>query len=158
MIGERSAKGVVRRIRPLAHVAVVLCAVVAASCGGDESSDDASDTSSHTTPTAQAERLELVALGDSSADGSGDPTGEGWVGRYAKLLHREHGVAVDVSNLASNGATSADLRSALHGARRCAKPSRRGRHLNHEDCCYPNGDGQQLIARRVLQTGLAPVR
>jgi hypothetical protein len=30
--------------------------------------------------------------------------------------------------------------------------------LNHEDCCYPNDNGQQLIARRLLETGLAPVR
>lgn len=30
--------------------------------------------------------------------------------------------------------------------------------LNHEDCCYPNAKGQQLMAKLLVETGLAPVR
>jgi lysophospholipase L1-like esterase len=30
--------------------------------------------------------------------------------------------------------------------------------LNHEDCCYPNARGHQLIAQRLLDSGLAPLR
>ena len=30
--------------------------------------------------------------------------------------------------------------------------------LNHADCCYPSGKGQQLMAELLFQTGLAPVR
>jgi len=30
--------------------------------------------------------------------------------------------------------------------------------LNHEDCCYPSAKGQQIIAERLVSTGLEPVR
>jgi lysophospholipase L1-like esterase len=30
--------------------------------------------------------------------------------------------------------------------------------LNHKDCCYPNARGQELIARRLVESGLAPLR
>jgi hypothetical protein len=30
--------------------------------------------------------------------------------------------------------------------------------MNHEDCCYPNSKGQQLMAELLLETGLAPLR
>jgi hypothetical protein len=30
--------------------------------------------------------------------------------------------------------------------------------LNHEDCCYASGEGQQLMAEMLFKTGLAPVR
>ena len=259
----------------------MLCTLAAASCGGDDSSSaaPAKDTSG-------SAELEVVALGDSEATGSGDPSGEGWVGRYAKLLRSEEGVTVRVSNLAADGTTSADLLSSLRTdasmrkavkeadivllgiggadinagddafaagdcrAEACYEPvfksfarnidpiaatiaqlrgsektviraiapmnvltgaedvipqflrkvatrvgiyqARAGSRaicdamdahggqcvqllrafngprgttdgyekglLNHEECCYPNGEGQQLIARRVLETGLAPIR
>ena len=38
------------------------------------------------TPSGQA-AWSLVAIGDSSTTGSGDPTGVGWVGAYAKAIH-----------------------------------------------------------------------
>jgi lysophospholipase L1-like esterase len=56
-----------------------------------------------------------VALGDSETTGAGDPTGIGWVGRYARLLHTKLGVEVDVTNLAVNGKTSAQLLADVRG-------------------------------------------
>lgn len=48
----------------------------------------------------------IVALGDSDTTGSGDPTGLGWVGRYARLLRQKRGLTVQVTNLAQDGKTS----------------------------------------------------
>lgn len=53
--------------------------------------------------------LQIVALGDSDATGEGDPTGLGWVGRYARLLRQRLGLVVTVTNLARNGKTSGTL-------------------------------------------------
>jgi lysophospholipase L1-like esterase len=36
----------------------------------------------------------IVALGDSDTSGEGDPTGLGWVGRYARLLRQRLGLKV----------------------------------------------------------------
>jgi hypothetical protein len=36
----------------------------------------------------------IVALGDSVTTGEGDPTGLGWVGRYARLLRQKLGFKV----------------------------------------------------------------
>lgn len=68
----------------------------------------------------------IVALGDSDTTGSGDPTGLGWVGRYARLLRHGKGLQVQVTNLAGEGKTSDVLlqevrsdpttRSAIKGA------------------------------------------
>jgi lysophospholipase L1-like esterase len=57
--------------------------------------------------------LRIVALGDSDTTGSGDPTGIGWVGRYAKLLRRRLGAHISVTNLAQDGKTSGVLLSEL---------------------------------------------
>jgi lysophospholipase L1-like esterase len=62
---------------------------------------------------ANPTRLRLVALGDSDTTGSGDPTGVGWVGRYAKLLRNKLGVHVAVKNFAQDGKTSRELLSEL---------------------------------------------
>lgn len=51
-------------------------------------------------------QLRVVALGDSDTTGSGDPTGIGWVGRYAKLLRHKLEVRISVQNLAQDGKTS----------------------------------------------------
>jgi lysophospholipase L1-like esterase len=67
---------------------------------------------SHAAPTQQTV-WNIVALGDSDATGEGDPTGVGWVGRYARLLRQKLGVKVVVTNLAQEGKTSAVLRSEL---------------------------------------------
>lgn len=57
--------------------------------------------------------LRIVALGDSDATGSGDPTRVGWVGRYAQLLRRRLGLQVTVRNLARDGQTSSQLLAAV---------------------------------------------
>jgi lysophospholipase L1-like esterase len=73
-----------------------------------------------TIPAAAASRSEgvavswnLVALGDSDATGSGDPSGTGWVGRYAGLLRHRIGAKVIVNNTAVDGTTSSALLSRL---------------------------------------------
>lgn len=58
-------------------------------------------------------QLRIVALGDSDTAGNGDPTGIGWVGRYAKLLRKKLGVRISVANLAQDGKTSRVLLSDL---------------------------------------------
>jgi len=63
--------------------------------------------------SASSTQLRIVALGDSDTTGSGDPTGIGWVGRYAKLLRHELGVRTSVENLAQDGKTSRVLLSEL---------------------------------------------
>ena len=45
----------------------------------------------------------VVALGDSGASGSGDPTRLGWGGRYARLLHQRLHHKVTFTNLARDG-------------------------------------------------------
>jgi lysophospholipase L1-like esterase len=61
--------------------------------------------------------LHIVALGDPDTTGSGDPTGVGWVGRYARLLRQRLGVAVTVKNLARDGKTSDVLLADVRGDR-----------------------------------------
>jgi lysophospholipase L1-like esterase len=70
--------------------------------------------------------LRVVALGDSETTGSGDPTGAGWVERYARLLRTKRDFTVQVMNLAVDNKTSGELlsdvrsdaetRTALHDA------------------------------------------
>lgn len=80
-------------------LALVALAVTAVACG-----DDSTDSRPQT-PAG----LAVVALGDSETTGAGDPTGLGWVGRYARLLDRKLGVKTKVTNLAVDGETSAEL-------------------------------------------------
>src|SRR5438874_12034164 len=84
-----------------------------ASCGGGSSSNTSAGGSSPAKKGAIASRLHVVALGDSETTGSGDSTGEGWVGRYSRLLQTKLGLQLSVSNLAQDGKTSADLLSDL---------------------------------------------
>jgi len=58
-------------------------------------------------------RLQVVALGDSDTAGNGDPTGVGWVGRYARLLRQKPGLLVSARNLALDGTTSSSLLTAV---------------------------------------------
>jgi hypothetical protein len=81
-----------------------------ASCGGDSSSDTAG---SETTKSAAADRVQIVALGDSGTSGNGDPTRVGWVGRYARLLKTKLGLEVQTANHAREGTTTADLLARL---------------------------------------------
>ncbi len=65
--------------------------------------------------SASSPPLRIVALGDSDTRGSGDPTGIGWVGRYAMLRRHKLGVRISVENLAQDGKTSSVLLSELRG-------------------------------------------
>ena len=89
-------------------IALVALALTPAACGGGSSSEE-EPTDSRTSRQEQAADLPILALGDSEATGSGDPTGAGWVGRYARLLRQDLGVKVRVSNLAEDGTTSEQL-------------------------------------------------
>jgi len=57
--------------------------------------------------------LNIVALGDSDATGSGDPTGVGWVGYYSRSLQQKLNEQTGVTNLAVDGKTSDELLSEL---------------------------------------------
>ena len=59
----------------------------------------------------QPSQWHVVALGDSDTTGEGDPSGLGWVERYAQLLRQKLGVKVVVTNLAREGKTSSELLS-----------------------------------------------
>jgi lysophospholipase L1-like esterase len=91
-------------------VALVVLATAPAACGGDDS-EDSGNASSKPAETTAAVDLPIVALGDSQTTGSGDPSGLGWVGRYARLLRNKHDLRADVTNLAADGTTSAQLLS-----------------------------------------------
>jgi lysophospholipase L1-like esterase len=89
-------------------VALVVLAATVTGCG-DDSSD--SQAGASTTAEDSAAGLPVVALGDSETTGAGDPSGLGWVGRYARLLRTKRGLRADVTNLAVEGKTSAELLS-----------------------------------------------
>ncbi len=72
----------------------------------------ASAATSSATPSGQA-AWSLVAIGDSSTTGSGDPTGVGWVGAYADAIKGGTGHEVVVTNAARNGSSSADWVAAV---------------------------------------------
>ncbi len=105
------------RRRALTVLAVSALCPSAAACG---------DAAAPDRERAATPHVRVVALGDSETSGNGDPTGAGWVGRYAELLRKRQGLKVDVANLAVEGKTSADLladvrsdpstRSAVKGA------------------------------------------
>jgi lysophospholipase L1-like esterase len=83
----------------------VVCLLVAlVGCAGSGKPGGQSSAAPASSPSAQA--IRVVALGDSDTTGTGDPTGQGWVGRYAALVHKATGSAVQVTNLASDGKTS----------------------------------------------------
>jgi hypothetical protein len=62
---------------------------------------------------AQAPTWNVVALGDSGASGSGDPTRLAWSGRYARLLRQRFHHKVVLTNLAEDGKSSGALLSDL---------------------------------------------
>jgi len=83
----------------------VVCLLIAlVGCGGSGNADGHPSAAAASSPSAQAVRI--VALGDSDATGTGDPTGQGWVGRYAALVRKATGSPVHVTNLAVDGKTS----------------------------------------------------
>ena len=91
-------------------LALVALAATAGACG-DDSTDSPAGASSAPAESSAATELPVVALGDSETTGAGDPTGLGWVGRYARLLRKERGLKADVTNLAVEGKTSVQLLS-----------------------------------------------
>jgi lysophospholipase L1-like esterase len=50
-----------------------------------------------------------------------------------------------------------DVLHAFNGRNGTANAYEKGL-LNHEDCCYPSANGQQLMAELLFRTGLAPLR
>jgi lysophospholipase L1-like esterase len=93
-------------------LAALMLACSSSSSSGPSPKADASVAS----PTDTGpEGLSIVALGDSDTTGAGDPTGKGWVGRYADLVRDATNRQVEALNLAVDGKTSdqllADVRS-----------------------------------------------
>ena len=95
-----------RALLALVLTALAACSSKASTTTGG--SPAASPTVSSATPS---ESLNIVALGDSDTTGAGDPTGKGWVGRYASLIQQKLGLHVRVTNLAVDGKTSDQLLS-----------------------------------------------
>ncbi len=97
---------------------LVATAWIATACGGSSAlpSDGGSATPQLATGSASASSsavLNIVALGDSDATGSGDPTGVGWVGYYSTSLQQKLNENTEVTNLAVDGKTSDELLSEL---------------------------------------------
>lgn len=92
---------------------------------------------------AAPDQWRVVVLGDSGANGSGDPTRLGWGGRYGRLLQQKLGVRVVVTNLAREGKSSSSLlqelrsnattRAAVKAADIVLVGSTVGAHLNRAD-------------------------
>jgi lysophospholipase L1-like esterase len=91
--------------RLLASAALLTAALPAAGCG---SNDDGTAGTTGTSSTG-TNGVRVLALGDSETTAAGDPTGAGWVERYASLLRTKHGLQVEVTNLAENGKASAQV-------------------------------------------------
>ena len=102
----------------MALALAVLCVTVASCAGASSSATSGRSTEPTGSATVAAKKprkagLHVVALGDSETAGNGDPTGLGWVQRYARLVRKRLGVRVDVQNLAQDGQTSQMLLSNL---------------------------------------------
>jgi lysophospholipase L1-like esterase len=94
--------------------AAILCTALAGcSDGGPAGPGDAASNTAAAAPTEAAAGLRLVSLGDSSATGSGDEDGIGWVQRYADLVSEETGSRVQVIARAQDGTTSDALVAAV---------------------------------------------
>jgi lysophospholipase L1-like esterase len=89
---------------------VVALGAIVGACG-DEPTDSPAGASSTAAKSTATAGLPIVALGDSETTGEGDPTRLGWVGRYVRLLRAKLNLKADVTNLAVNGKTSAQLLS-----------------------------------------------
>jgi len=101
-------------VAPFRVCLIALSALVLAlpACSSGTGEDPAAAPSSSTRPTAP---ITVLAIGDSDTTGIGDPSGQGWVGRYGDLLHRKLSASVHVDNRAVEGQTSDDLRNAVAG-------------------------------------------
>jgi lysophospholipase L1-like esterase len=65
-------------------------------------------------PGKEADKLQVVAIGDSLTRGVGDETGEGYVGKVKKKLEAASGKQVFVSNNGRNGYRTEDLLAFLN--------------------------------------------
>jgi lysophospholipase L1-like esterase len=99
------------RRRQTATWCLALVALLAIAGGCGDGSNQSQTGASPTRAEDSAAGLPVVALGDSETTGAGDATGLGWVGRYARLLRTKLNLRVDVTNLAEEGKTSAQLLS-----------------------------------------------
>jgi lysophospholipase L1-like esterase len=98
-----SRAGAIRRTHGTS-LSVVCLLLALAGCGGSGNPAGHRSAAPASSPSTWAVRI--VALGDSDTTGAGDPSGQGWVGHYAALVHKATGSAVHVTNLASEGKTS----------------------------------------------------
>ena len=98
-------------------IALLALSLLAVACGGGSTDESSTARPPSTTSAAPARVLKIVALGDSETTGSGDPTGLGWVERYARLVRQRLHARVDVSNLAQDGKTSDQLLADVRGDR-----------------------------------------
>lgn len=94
-------------------VALVGLLALGTGCGSAGGANEAGSQPKPSESTAQRPALSVVALGDSDATGIGDASARGWVGRYGDLLRAKLGTDVAVTNLAMEGQTSGQLRSAV---------------------------------------------
>src|SRR6476659_10875571 len=90
-------------------VAVIALSGLAVACGSGAAGGTSATSTPATQATAPARALTIVALGDSETTGHGDPSGLGWVERYARLVRKQFHTRVVVSNLAEDGTTSDQL-------------------------------------------------
>ncbi len=100
-----------RRFRPAVAGLLVLCSGCASS-GGHDAGAAPSGTAGQ---SRVVDVVDVVALGDSDATGIGDPSAQGWVGRFGDLLEARTGSTVRVDNRAREGETSDELRAEVAG-------------------------------------------
>ena len=92
----------------------LVVALLMSSCSSAASDGASTESQTRAVSSSEGESTTvLVALGDSDTNGHGDPSGTGWVGYYAALVHAATGRKVAVHNLAVDGLTSDDLRLQL---------------------------------------------
>jgi lysophospholipase L1-like esterase len=148
------------RRRQTANWCLALMALVAIAGGcGDDSSDSPAGGSPTPAEGSAAAGLPVVALGDSETTGAGDPSGLGWVGRYARLLRTKLGLRADVTNLAVEGKTSAQLLSEVRSdpATRKALEKAQVVLLGIGGADYNAGDDAYAAGRCRAEACYAPV-
>jgi lysophospholipase L1-like esterase len=59
--------------------------------------------------------------------------------------------------MTEHGGGCVDLLRAFNGQSGTENAYKKGL-MNHDDCCYPSAEGQQVIAELIVQTGLAPLQ
>jgi lysophospholipase L1-like esterase len=147
------------RRRQTASWCLALMALVAIAGGCGDDSGESQAGASPTPAEDSAAALPVVALGDSETTGAGDPSGLGWVGRYARLLRTKRGLRADVTNLAVEGKTSAQLLSEVRSdpATRKALENAQVVLLGIGGSDYNAGDDAYAAGRCRAEACYAPV-